>query len=469
MPISLSNTLNIPSSKFEELGCFNPILDLDTRLFIDPRLLKDTMVPELTESYAKLQRHFKNIHRLLSNSDAKNPKCIFWNKALKLMQWREVKGLCIGYSTKGTAGSGTGEKLKTSLLTTAKTLIDKGRDDPELFELVGLFVDDFGPDRISDMTANLIKEDLIAYSKRVFGSLNIDLKKVFRINLSTGLPINPNNQQDIILLPSSILRDLPLALDWSSIDQISIHNEELRSEVNKIIGETWKQATATKKDYLKDLVLEHPELFDDLLHKYKAKDRSQYDFDEDRSGQYIWYKFTEDLASKFPLKLKISNHPNIDEVENLVLAICNKFTDLIENNGWSKLLYNKDGSAKHEEASQLLFYGVSEIYCSANGVLLCRESNSGRGPVDFKFGTNMQNSVLVEIKKSSNTSLKKCIEKQIPTYMKSEKSKRSIYLVINVEGTQRSLDKINELKLLSKDTSIKIIQADGVVKESASK
>jgi len=61
MPKSLSMLLGIDSSDLTDRDAFDPILDLDTRLFIDPHLLKHSEVEELKGSYTKLQQHFRAI------------------------------------------------------------------------------------------------------------------------------------------------------------------------------------------------------------------------------------------------------------------------------------------------------------------------------------------------------------------------------------------------------------------------
>ncbi len=42
MPIALSKRIGIDHSDLTDAGAFDPILDLDTHLFIDPHLLKYT-------------------------------------------------------------------------------------------------------------------------------------------------------------------------------------------------------------------------------------------------------------------------------------------------------------------------------------------------------------------------------------------------------------------------------------------
>lgn len=468
MPKSLSSVLGIDSSEITDCGAFDPILDLDTHLFIDPHLLKHCDVTEFASSYEALQKHFRKIAKLLkANQSIGDP---FWKKADSMMEWPEVKGLCIGYSSKGTSGSGIGPELRFRLLKTAKAIIDVGQDDPELFELVGLFEKDFGSDRISDMTANVISEDLSVFTRNVLSSLNVDHTEFLDQDPVSHLPINPFTGKPLLLVPKSILRDLPVALDWRDIDKIAAKNQELRNRVNDLIGDSWKEAISnTTKQELRDIVLANPDLLEDLISTYSNKKAQPYDFLEDRAGEYVWYPVARKFTRDNPLKLMLSGAPSIDEVEALVLTICNQFKVLVEDNGLSSLLYNSDGSLKNETASQLLFYGICESYCDANNIMIARESNSGRGPVDFKFGTNKNNSVLVEIKKSTNTSgLRKGIEKQLPQYLKSEKSRRAIYVVIDVGYTRAAIQNLNEISQQIRSAAIRVLHIDGSIKPSAS-
>lgn len=469
MAKSLSELLDVSSDELECFGAFDPIIDLDTRLFIDPHLLKHCDISEFVASYEKFSEHFKKIVKILHASDSEGD--VFWRKADEMLAGNEVKGLCIGYSSKGTSGSGIGPQLRKRLLTTAKKIIAKGKNDPELFELVGMFEGDFGPDRISDMTANIIRDELVSFTKRIIGDLPVGPNCEIEYCKQTGLPSNPYTNDVILLVPKSILRDLPVALDWDNLDVVAKHNQELRNKVNGIIGNSWREAMKiVSKEKLKKMIIDYPDLLDDLIAQYIAKPALEYDFSEDPAGEYIWYRATRDLVNKNPLELIVSDSPTVHEVEELVVTICNKFKELIEDNGLSKLLYNSDGSLKHESAAQLIFYGVAESYCVANNIMIARECDSGRGPIDFKFGTNQENSVLVELKKSTNTSgLKKGLLKQLPEYMKAEKSKRAIYLVLDVGYTKAAISNLKDINKRIGSTNVQIIHVDGLIKPSASK
>ena len=257
MPKSVTHLLNISKNGFAQTGALDTILDVDTRLFIDPLLLRETRIPELKASARRVEERFTNILSLLRHSLG---RCDVWERrAEKLMTFPEVKGICIGYSAKGTSGSGMGPALRRRLLADAKEIIRVGIEQPDIFDLAGLFEEDIGPDRISDMVAGIIKVDLIGYTKRVFVELGV-------IQKNQPIPINPYNDHPIILVPRDVLRDLPLALDWDDLALVASHNQALRDEVNALIGSTWRKAAnyASKKD-VRAVMLKYPEILYDLI------------------------------------------------------------------------------------------------------------------------------------------------------------------------------------------------------------
>ena len=134
---------------------------------------------------------------------------------------------------------------------------------------------------------------------------------------------------------------------------------------------------------------------------------------------------------KYPLSLAEVSLDTADDVLTVTNTICQRVKALIENNGLSKILYNADGSSKHESAAQLLFYGIADSYCDANNIDLTKEGNNGREPVDFKLFRDAVEKVVVETKLTSNSQLRHGVEIQVPIYMKQEKTKQAIYLIID--------------------------------------
>lgn len=460
MPVSITQYLGLDKSAFDATGALDAILDVDTRLFIDPSLLRSTSAPELGASANRVEERFVNILRLLAQS--RETGDVWERRAEQAMHFPEVKGICIGYSSRGTAGSGIGPALRRKLLNDAREIVQVGVHDPEMFDLAGLFEDGIGPDRISDMVAGIIQIDLILYTKRVFRDLGVSTE-------DDKLVINPYNNHPIILVPRDVLRDLPLALDWSEIALVSSHNENLRREVNELVGSTWrKAATASKRDVF-HVFLKYPDVLRDLIDQYRKRDRLQYDFADDRAGQVIWHPASREAAAKYPLPLSIPEKPSIDDISAVVNAVCEKFREMVEDHGWWKLLYDKSGHAKHEEAAQLLFFGLANAYCEANDLAISPESDGGRGPVDFKFAAGYELSVIVEVKLSRNKALKQGFTKQLPTYMRAERSLRGVYLVVDNGASARTMQSFTKLVSDSRSSNLSVRYVDGKPRPSASK
>ncbi|HEY6804431.1 MAG TPA: hypothetical protein VI306_12715 [Pyrinomonadaceae bacterium] len=378
MPVSISQYIGVSAKQFDNTGAFDAILDVDSKLFIDPHLLQSSTAPELSASYKTIQKRFSDILKLLEKS--KRMGDIFWNAAFRLFDFPELEGLCIGYSAKGTRGNGMGQALRGKILTTASEIVAAGIKDTEIFELVGLFQEDIGPDRISDMVGRIVVEDLQRYTQRILESLKVKTSPVKGSAHRTI--VNPFNRKPLILVPADILRDLPIANDWSEVDLVCQFNDALRTKMNGLIGRTWKQATrSVSKADLRNVLLRYPDVLRELIALYKKKPASTYDFNSDRSGEFIWFRASRQFASAHPLSIKLPAAPTASDVLSTVNRICDKFKELVENNALSSLLYDSSGKPKKEEAAQKLFYGIADAYCEANDLDLSREANAGRGPV----------------------------------------------------------------------------------------
>lgn len=469
MPVSISEHVGIDPEVFAETGAFDAILDIDSKLFIDPHLLQATTAPELATSYQKVAKRFEEILYILSTS--KREDDVFWREALRRFQFPELRGLCIGYSSNGTLGSGMGPELRTHILRTAKEIVDAGIKDPEIFELIGLFEENVGPDRISDMAGRIIVDDLRAYTQRIFSDLKVAITPIK--NSPYRSVINPFSRYSLILLPKDILRDLPIARCWSEIDLVCAHNAALRQRVNALIGDTWKKATRVKKSTLRTVIIREPEVLHDLIDSYRRKPADKYDFENDPAGQVIWLTASRKYVSEFPLEITLPEEPSPEDLLQIVLTICDKFKDLVENNALSSLLYDSSGKPKKEEAAQKVFYGIADAYCSANNLDLSREADAGRGPVDFKMSKGYKGRVIVEAKLTTNQQLLHGLDIQIEEYKKAEKTQFGVYLVIDVTGGSATrVDNLKKRMRVSKAAGLRVpevVFVDAVPKKSASK
>lgn len=469
MALSASDYLGVAPSKFTSVGAFDPVLDVDSLLFLDPLLLRKTRVPEFKQSYAKLEKRFKRIGKLLHHS--KGPSDPFWREAERQFFFPEVEGLCIGYSRNGTGGAGMGRGLRGTVLETGKAIVDGGNQDPEIFELMGLFEPGVGRDRISDMVARVIIDDIAAYTARVLKRLSVPTKRLVFEKTKIRSVVNPFNQKPLLLVPRSLLRDLPIAHSWDEISFVAAANQETRDHLNKLIGVGWQSQHFTKED-LRQMVLASPELMADLIDLYRAARPTEYDFDRDPAGEIAWYRASKNAVQQLPLTLELPANPSAQDILKVVLEIGENFKQLVENNGLNSLLF--DGrKPKHESASQKVFFGIADAYCEANKLDISRESNAGRGPVDFKVSKGYKNRVVVETKLSVNKRLMHGITTQVVEYQKAEKSSLAVYIVIDVGGSRRQLKELQTYIASQKaKKNIRlphVIFVDGRMKPSASK
>lgn len=444
MPISISEHFKITESNFNATGAFNAILDVDSLFFIDPKLLEKSKTRELRKSYRRIQARFKDIIDLLKASTNKGD--IAWRNAEKLFSFPEVRGLCIGYGNQSTQGSGMGPTIRSSILDSAKQIISMGIENPRIFELVGLFEEDVGADRISDMIARIIYEDLLSYTQQIFSKFSVKCPTFTYHGNDYKIPRNPDTGGAVVLVPREILSPLPVAYGWDSIDTIRIENDRIRKEVNELIGKTWKQATSqrTTKEARRKVLTKYEDAVKDLLKQYEGKIPVGYDFINDPSGEWIWYQKSKELCAANPLALSKSTAKDKKSLLEIAKQITLQFKRLVEDNALYELLYDHRGHPKHERAAQKLYFGVAVAYCKANDLDISPESNAGRGPVDFKFSKGYIGKVVVEVKLSTNSRIVDGHNEQLKTYKIAESADESIYVIVDVGKMGDKLIRVNQ-------------------------
>ena len=91
--IFFSDYFHIDRSKLAEMGVFNPMLNLDTHLFIDPLLLKSSKHPIIREqAFDEYNEFFSNIIKLLPKS--KCPGDFVWKVVESKFPKKEIRILC---------------------------------------------------------------------------------------------------------------------------------------------------------------------------------------------------------------------------------------------------------------------------------------------------------------------------------------------------------------------------------------
>ena len=466
-----SDVFKVSHEALIQEGALDAFVDIDSPFHIDPYLLRTVSVPELAPSYQRFRQHFEEVLHLLDASQ--HPYDRMFREAVRKLRFRELPNVSLGYSKNSVSGSGIGRELAINLANTASQIMAAGIKDPVIFELVGLFEERIGADRISDMTIRIILPDLLRFSQRVAQNLGIVTRDFNYRQDAFALPFDNTTYQPVVLVPTELLRDLPVAEDWSDVDRICVYNEQLRRAVNQIIGLTWKHATKkVKKRDLKAALMAYPELLQDLIDQYNAKPANPYDFDNDPLGIMTWHDIAREYAGNFPLDFGIDGVLSPTQLLDLVRTICDHFRHLVEFNGLNRLLYDDRGKVRHETFAQLLFYGIADAYCQANDLDLSREPNAGRGPVDFKISRGYRARVTVEVKYSSNPHLRRGYTTQLSIYNQADRTKHSIYLIIRTKQSTKVIDALRRLRTEKAEQGSRvpdIFVVDGRIKPSASR
>ena len=324
MPISFAKKFNIDPNKLKELGVFNPIIDLDTRFFIDPALVGLNNEIEFKEARQTIEKYFTNIISLLRAS--KNENDIFWKKADSLLSFKEITGTCIGYAQYSTSGNAIGKELRMSILRAIKDISEAGEVAPEIFELLNIFQEKVGCDRISDLVTFILYENILQFTHRIVTSLSIANFTVNHKNNVYNVCMNPYNRKPILLLPKTFLSPLPIAHSFADIDHVCCENQRVRDAIADYVN--WdKDNKPSKSDILRWLKENH-NFREAIVEAYKRHPRKAYDYTKSLSGEYVWYEIAQEFTQLYPIA--ISNDTEAKNfIETTTNTICEQFKRLI--------------------------------------------------------------------------------------------------------------------------------------------
>lgn len=471
-PATIATHFGINTKILSQLGIVNVLLNTDTPLFIDPLLLKHSEHAEISAGAEKsYTTRFESIIKLLAVSQGTGD--LAWRNAQRLFKFPEVSWTCLGYGS-SVNGSGFGRELISTTLETATQIIRIGVTDVDLFMALALFEEGIGSDRISDMTTNIILSDLVKFSRRINDTLKLPTT-VFRISdINTELVANPYSTNPLLFVPADIVRDLPIAKDWSDISHVVRENEELRDRVNGQVGEIWATMSRKDKARLKHAALSSKEAFEQVMAMIREVAPNPYDLKSDPNGEVFWAELLTKIAEEYPVDLSTYRKANLtlDEAKEVVATILNQFKDLIENKGLWKELWDDAGNPRREKAAQRLLFTVAYSYCKANNLDLTPEADLGNGPVDFKVSSGFNAKIVVEIKLSKNGQAVHGYEKQLEIYKRADDTDVGIFVLIDVGGLGRKYEQIQRIrtrKLKDHGIASDIWYVDGLQKESASK
>lgn len=470
-PRLFSKWFGIEPLELSKAGLIDPFLDVDTPLFIDPILLEKSAIPQISgPAHAALRACFGNIFRLLAMSAAEGDAA--WKGAQRLLVLTEAPFNGLGYGQGARAGSSRPSELRETILRISKEVVKLGEADPEMISLMGFFEENVGPDTISDLTSHIIFPQLAEITKDFCQKHGIPVSKSsaspnFELPHFTG---KNDKRQAIVLVPSDIVRDLPMAQDWSEVMEAVQKNQAIRDSVNAFLAGIARPTVAERKAALRKAAMRSNQTINAFVHAMKDAAK-HYDPSLDKLGYYKLRNILNADPKAFLSLTAFNGSKGPLEVKRIVLETIEMFKHHVEKgNLWEELWV--DGKPKKERAAQLIYFAIADCYCRANNIDISPEAHMGGGPIDFKFSVGYNARVLVEMKRSGGQVVHG-YETQLEIYKDAARTNYGIFVIIDYgDGLVPKLNKIWSIQkahqAMGKETS-DIIVIDATKKASASK
>ena len=458
----ISDYYNIPKEKFEELGILNSHIEYDVPMFVNPSLLNNSSVPELKDGEQKIIKHFETTIKMLQKTNGHDG---LWKALKKHFSFKEPSGVGLGTSFNSVNGRGLSGTIAENCLNTLKEIIDLGIDDPEVYKLLFLVQENIGVDRISDMICRILYDDLLKYTNNMIEKLGIT-----NYYTKKGIKhLKRPNGKDLVLMPSSILSDIPNIIELSDIVECSRCNSEVKEYLCNYFDKAYVNVTDlnnSTNEEIKDCVLGSKLLMQELLKISKSKVIEKYDYEKD---EYALFNRMDSIIETVLSNNKIFND-NLSEIKSLnelCDSLLNIYKFCIENLGINEEFYSENGKnrIRREQVSHKLFILILETAKLFTKYQYFYEAKTGNGQIEFVI-CNENEKILMEFKLTTND-LIHGYDKQLPEYIKRHRASYSYYVIIDVTGGNKLKNFYKNKKSIHNNCSI--IDIDATIKPSPSK
>lgn len=418
---------------------FDPALHRDTQLFVDPFLMFETESGPWSTVEDRMVAFFNEVLGLVADAGGDRSSSD-WKRAATMLSFPEPAPFCLGYGKETIFGAGSGSGLGRAMLETANTAVIAGVKDIKDFGEIMLFGENFGADRISDMTCNIVMDLFIEYTQKVATRHGLPVetfvlphagydfnRKMWR-RKKVQLPRNPCwiPHTPVLLVPDDYVIDLPVMDDGAFWDWVyNNFNDQLRSDLNIAIGDKLDRrgiiARAKKSpNVARRYGIRYAQhLRDQPPSAYNVKDDPKELLRPLHGAQFFATEATTDAPHSAEGFCAFLN------------GLVGEFKWMAENRRLRENFWANDKiTPVSESLAQNLFDAGIVLKCKQLNIDVSPESDAGRGPVDFKVGKSWEEKGLVEMKFAKSSSYWRNLEKQTPEYLKAEDAKCGIFLVI---------------------------------------
>lgn len=457
--IYFSDYFGVDERVLERYGALNISLVSDIPAFIDPFLLYASDKREYAEQHELIVKYlgflfdYCEAHPFLSQHVLKY-----------YFTFPEVRNLSLGFCARGNRGRGLGTHFARALQKNLRSLLfgDAGKKVSETSHLEKLCViaEGVGRDFISDFTANIIQDFLLRYTESFAKKYLPDerckrfpvRKAVFDFERKCWKPktyrLPSFDGKYVMLAPKDILtRDetwicrTGLLEDLQSLPE-SIGDSALKEkliELLAMINDKRRKLTAAQKTALKQsFVRDNPKIVDWYI---RGREMRKPDAIQ---------------ASRIGMSEVVGL--NVFKTRNLCLALFERgffdhgitsldaarlraqiFKEYIEKNDGYQMFISSGGGRISEKQVQSAF-GMLWVLSVK---MADRESNRGRGPVDFTISEGSGDVCLVEMKMASNSKLEQNLANQLDVYKDANHTDHGVTIIIYTDDKEKGkLDRI---------------------------
>ena len=464
---------------------FDCELSTDTPLYVDPFLVFEDDDPYWAETRQTVIEFF-GVALSFAHASGGEVTSPHYLKAVRMLKFPEPSEFALGLSMGHPKGSGTGFKYAEKMAAALSLLSQRNVTQIQHIQAFALFCEGLGVDRISDIFCDIAKAKFIEYTQAVATRHELVLQEVpvraARWNRTTGrwdhmrarLPKSPVTQEGVLLVPSRFLKDIPVVTPdsfwtWADTGVGDDLRQELNYELNVALTKEERKEAAYKAAW------NHPDLVMDYLNEVSKTHKEPYDIDADPKLLVEWAEVGRDAASK---QEPIASLGDESKFAAWVIELAQEFQHAVEETDLWKALWN-DGLRKYrpEKIVQAIAGMLFAAHCRMADVDLTRESNLGRGPVDFKFSRGWQKRALLEVKLIPSTHFFTGASKQLPQYMTTERTSVGVYLCVGYTDKDFSPERLqpieDTIRKLREDSgwTLEVVYVDARTtnKDSASK
>jgi hypothetical protein len=449
-----------------KLGVFNREIGADSKMFVDPKLLENAS-DEFEGAKNDVLAHFARVITLIRNIKEEKDTDMFWVRACKSMRFKETPHTGLGCAEEGNAGNAIGKTLSRRIISRARQILPHVDYDREALELVGVFTEGLGCDRISDMTVHILLPRFLAYTTRVTKELQIQkIASVAYDGKTYVCPQAKKDQSPMVLAPRALLKPLPIAADiGQALDNADL-NERTRDAANKMFADARERGGSPTTGEMRSFILTRPSIYQQILEGYKRAPATQYDFDFDPRKVSDFDPIASEIVGKPQIDVRGLNAE--DRLRMCFDETISHLRQSVEENRLSEVLFDDQGKPRKELIAQRVIFSIARIFGRLCNVDVVPEGNSGAGAVDFRFSVGHKDRLLIETKLSTHERLKDGYYEQLPAYAKADRIKALILLIIRVSEDDKHINALMAA-IKQKALSIQVILIDAVRKPSASK